>query len=282
MHRGFEMKKIITMVLCLILVLSLGACGTKAAGNGVPVAGGSNMPEKNDASEGNTNTSIVVDPTMPVPNVYESHKPYTYNVAFANWSDDNSIYVGALNSKTMAISSVQHLPIYKFDTKADLDAFKESFSGILTMDQGLDETPSFDYITTAYDDSFFSKYSLMLAYVQASSGSFRFGVSDVSIDGQSFCMYIEQVNNPEAYDCMMAGWFAIAEINKDDIAECTDFDAQLRPASLGSGLAETENSNIRADVCALYLQVLEDLWNVDSGLNGGITQIGIDLSKKKQ
>ena len=134
---------------------------------------------------------------MPVPNVYENNKSYTYNVAFANWSDDNSIYVGALNSKTMAISSVQHLPIYKFDTKADLDAFKESFSGILTMDQGLDETPSFDYITAAYDDSFFSKYSLMLAYVQASSGSFRFGVSDVSVDGQSFCMYIEQVNNPE-------------------------------------------------------------------------------------
>lgn len=26
------------------------------------------------------------------------------------------------------------------------------------------------------------------------------------------------------------------------------------------------------------LEVLEDLWNVDSGLNGGISQIGIDLS----
>ena len=37
--------------------------------------------------------------------------------------------------------------------------------------------------------------------------------------------------------------------------------------------------NIRADVCELYLEVLEDLWNVDPGLNDGISQIGIDLSE---
>ena len=32
------------------------------------------------------------------------------------------------------------------------------------------------------------------------------------------------------------------------------------------------------DRCALYLQVLEDLWEVDSGLNGDVTYIGVDLS----
>lgn len=31
--------------------------------------------------------------------------------------------------------------------------------------------------------------------------------------------------------------------------------------------------------CALWLQVLEDLWTVDDGLNGGITQVGVDLSQ---
>ena len=33
------------------------------------------------------------------------------------------------------------------------------------------------------------------------------------------------------------------------------------------------------DRCALYLQVLEDLWEVDSGLNGSLTYIGVDLSR---
>ena len=32
------------------------------------------------------------------------------------------------------------------------------------------------------------------------------------------------------------------------------------------------------DVAGLYLQVLEDLWNTDDGLNSGITYISVDLS----
>ena len=49
-----------------------------------------------------------------------------------------------------------------------------------------------------------------------------------------------------------------------------------RPASAGS---DTDGTDIRTDVCELYLLVLEDLWNVDPGLNAGISQIGIDLSE---
>ena len=33
------------------------------------------------------------------------------------------------------------------------------------------------------------------------------------------------------------------------------------------------------DLCGLYLQVLEDLWNTDEGLNGGAGMISVDLSK---
>ena len=33
------------------------------------------------------------------------------------------------------------------------------------------------------------------------------------------------------------------------------------------------------DLCGLYLQVLEDLWDTDSGLNGGVKVIGLDLSQ---
>lgn len=33
------------------------------------------------------------------------------------------------------------------------------------------------------------------------------------------------------------------------------------------------------DLCALYLQVLEDLWEADAGLNSGLTYIGVDLSE---
>lgn len=33
------------------------------------------------------------------------------------------------------------------------------------------------------------------------------------------------------------------------------------------------------DRCTLYLQVLEDLWNTDTGLNGGVEVMGVDLSQ---
>lgn len=157
----------------------------------------------------------------------DQSKLYTYNVAFANWTDNHQIYADALNWKTIAISSVRHLPVYKFDTKEELDSFKSEFKDILTMDQGYDEVPSFEYIMAAYDDRFFSKYSLMLSYVRANSGSYRYGVSDVYCEDKAFCMYIEQLNNPEVYTTDMAGWFVVVEVDKEDIANCDTFDAQL-------------------------------------------------------
>ena len=42
----------------------------------------------------------------------------------------------------------------------------------------------------------------------------------------------------------------------------------------------TTNSGIsNIYLCELYIDVLEDLWNVDSGLNSEISQVGIDLSR---
>lgn len=43
----------------------------------------------------------------------------------------------------------------------------------------------------------------------------------------------------------------------------------------GVDISSTEGFN---DLCGLYLQVLEDLWSVDAGLNNDITTVGVDLS----
>ena len=152
---------------------------------------------------------------------------YTYNVAYANWTENAVFFLGALNSNRTTESACQHLPVYKFDTKAELDAFKEDFGDVFTMDQGYNEVPSFEYITASYDDSFFGKYSLVLTYVPASSGSYRFGVRDVYCNDQSFCVYIEQLNDPETYTADMAGWFAVVEVEKATLQNYTSFDAIL-------------------------------------------------------
>ena len=50
------------------------------------------------------------------------------------------------------------------------------------------------------------------------------------------------------------------------------------PARFG-GVSRVEHTETeRDDRCGLYLQVLEDLWVTDPGLNTGITELGVDLS----
>ncbi len=44
----------------------------------------------------------------------------------------------------MAISSVKHLPIYRFDYLNDLEQFKQTFGEAFTMDGSWDEVPSFN------------------------------------------------------------------------------------------------------------------------------------------
>ena len=43
--------------------------------------------------------------------------------------------------------------------------------------------------------------------------------------------------------------------------------------------AETPIGGSYTDLCGFYLKVLDDLWQVDSGLNSGITQAAVDLSQ---
>ena len=150
-------------------------------------------------------------------------------VVYANWTEDGRIFSECLNPSTMAISSARHLPVYKFETKTDLDRFKESFQDVLTLDQGHDEVPSFNEIALSYDDNFFENHTVILAYVTASSGSYRFGIQEVVLDGSELCLNVIQVNHPEVGTADMAGWFVIAEVLDSDIAGVTVFDAKLIP-----------------------------------------------------
>lgn len=148
-------------------------------------------------------------------------------VAYANWTDDSRVFADCSNAGMMTISSVPHLPVYKLDTLKDLEQFKEKFRDILTLDHGYDEVPSFNGITALYDDSFFADHTLILAYVTAPSGSFRYAIQDISYAGSTFCLDVVQTNDPETHTDDMAGWFVMAEVLDSDIADDILFDARL-------------------------------------------------------
>lgn len=53
------------------------------------------------------------------------------------------------------------------------------------------------------------------------------------------------------------------------------------PAQLGEVEAIQVQADGRDDLCALYLQALADLWEVDEALNRDIVQLGMDLSQTR-
>lgn len=67
----------------------------------------------------------------------------------------------------------------------------------------------------------------MLVYVGANSGTYRFGVSSVFCAENSFCIHIEQTNNPEVVTHDMAGWFITVAVPDSMAENCTEFDADL-------------------------------------------------------
>jgi len=148
-----------------------------------------------------------------------------------NYSSVSNFAEGCLNSKTLYSDSVKHLPIFKIENKTELDNFKENFDDVLSFDFDGGEVPSFEDSTASYDDAFFNENTLMLCYLDSSSGSYRFGVKEVYCDGEAFCVYVEQTNNPEVFTCDMSGWLVTVNVKKSDIADCTSFDAQLETVS---------------------------------------------------
>ena len=145
----------------------------------------------------------------------------------AGFVRDPDIWNNALNASKLNDNNPWNLPIYKFDTLSDLEKFKSDFGGENGFNYGWDEVPSLNDATKNYDEYFFERHTLMLVYVEANSGSYRFGFKDVTIDGSYLCIHVEQTNNPQVWTDDMAGWFITVAVPDSMVANITEFDADL-------------------------------------------------------
>lgn len=91
----------------------------------------------------------------------------------------------------------------------------------------------------------------------------------VTLDGEAF-----DREEPRAYQALPGSTLtgALTEITYGTVLE-------TYPGQLGGVTAVNIRSDGFDDRCALYLRVLDDLWNVDGGLNGGVTSVSVDLSQ---
>ena len=92
---------------------------------------------------------------------------------------------------------------------------------------------------------------------------------ELTLDGEAF-----ERNEPGAYQRFPDGTLtgALVEVAYDLVLE-------TYPGQLAGVTAVNLRSDGFDDRCALYLRVLDDLWNVDGGLNGGVTSVSVDLSQ---
>jgi len=146
-------------------------------------------------------------------------------------SDTEALYSGALNADKMAISSVLHFPIYKFDTLEELTQFKDSLDYPEMLSLAYDEVPSFNEVTAKYDETFFSENTLLLVYVVASTGTYRFAVDTITGDGTGLCVHIAETTHAEVVTDDMAGWFITVAVPDSTAAAYTEFDAVLAEGS---------------------------------------------------
>lgn len=149
--------------------------------------------------------------------------------AYANWSDAPEITACARNAEQLATSRQRHLPVYCFSSPEELQQFQQRFGGVLTMDQGYGDIPSFREAAAGYDADFFRENSLLLAYVTAGSGSLRFAVKSVDTEDGILCLHAEQLNAPQVMTMDMAGWFLLAAVPRSLAERCAGFDAVLDP-----------------------------------------------------
>ena len=146
-------------------------------------------------------------------------------------SSSEALDSGALNEDRMTISSVLHFPIYKFDTLEELTQFKDSLDYPEMLSFAYDEVPPFNEVTAKYDEAFFSENTLLLVYVVASTGTYRFAVDTITGDGTGLCVHIAETTHAEVVTCDTSGWFITVAVPDSAAASYTEFDAVLAEGS---------------------------------------------------
>ena len=153
--------------------------------------------------------------------------PFPTAVSWANYGNETLLWSHALNRDKAGISSVQHLPVLRFDSATELDAFKSEVSDEFDTQHDYDEIPSFDAVTSKMNEDFFASNSLLLVYVWSGSCTWRYGVNRVDIEKDYLSVHVQRTDSFEVGDCAMAGWFITLSVPKDTLDGITVFDADL-------------------------------------------------------
>ena len=139
----------------------------------------------------------------------------------------DAVFFGALNRDKLYISSVAHLPIFKFDTLQEWEGFKRSMGKAFDFTSGRDGVPSFDEATAKYDAAFFEEGTLLLIFTTGFLDA-PVGVHSIVYDESFFYVHVGMPDAGErSAEEERVNWFLTVAVADGLSEHCTAFDADL-------------------------------------------------------
>ena len=172
--------------------------------------------------------------TKPVPGGVAVSEAFSAVLSYAGYTGVGALYSDSLNALTFAQSAVQHLPVFKLTSEAELETFINKYSSELTLDQAYEEVPSFAGVAKRYDASFFEKNGLLLVYIPSGNSSDRYKLSSVE-NGSTLCLHIRKQQGSLNNTDQMVGWFITVTVPHSLLAGAMKYDADLDNAQTLQG-----------------------------------------------
>ncbi len=206
-------------IVTLLIACLLAGCApapvessTKTQADSIPET---TAPTTTPITAGNTVAGGNCDIFIPVEQLQSKSE-----TVWVNWVEVELLQPESLNPQ-------EGEPMFRIDSVQELTAFYKKWETHFSFAWGLDETWSFDNVIADYDEAFFKENSLLIAYIWAGSGTYRFGLNRIYVeDGAKLYLEVKYLNDPEVGDCMMGGWFTVAEVVKEDLRNVTEYHCQ--------------------------------------------------------
>ena len=148
-----------------------------------------------------------------------------------------------LNPDMMAISSIEGCPLFRIDTMDDLEDFRSMIGKVADTSIDSEGMQSFDEAVEGYDEEFFAKNSLLLAYVSTSNEKFDVVLEETAVKETYFYMFVERTGEQNAYSDHYWPGLIIKEVVDQDLTNVRSYVAQYgKNMVFGPYAADTETA----------------------------------------
>ncbi len=148
-----------------------------------------------------------------------------------DYEDELKMEKEAVNADQLSLSHKRSFPMYRFDTKEELDTFIQKYSDGMSLDKGGNGYPSFTELTSeeaGYDSKFFEKNSILAVYDFTDYLDYKDYLSGQGINDQGVYQLTVSLKGPWPLDesrHTQAAFFILYDVADEELAKASSLDA---------------------------------------------------------